>query len=334
MDPTSLPPRPVAPNPGSRPLEKRPLPGRHAAATAPAQPRPAVVSLNWAEQDIENRWGIFKGGRFTSVNKTLSFVLAALATALFIWLMFMLDASQLGFRKVGTIFVRPGNLYATAPATMCFFWGVMVCLLKIPKLNLQRKALDLAAVPQSRDFVLNEATARTVLERTRGLVDDTRHFILLNRIDRALSNLHNIGGVSDVSTILKTQAENDENLVASSYAIIHAMIWSIPVLGFIGTVLGLSMAIGRFATVITVSQGAISPAEEMTRMKEHLVGVTAGLSTAFETTLVGLGFALILHLIADLVQQRETDFLDECNDYCHAHVVSKLRTRAKEDRAQ
>ena len=44
----------------------------------------------------------------------------------------------------------------------------------------------------------------------------------------------------------------------------------------------------------------------------------------------GLGFALLLHLAADLVQQKETDFLDECNDYCHANVVSKLRVRPKE----
>jgi biopolymer transport protein ExbB/TolQ len=72
----------------------------------------------------------------------------------------------------------------------------------------------------------------------------------------------------------------------------------------------------------------------MARMKDHLKDVTAGLSTAFETTLVGLVFALILHLLADLVQQRETDFLDECNDYCHAHVVSKLRIRAREGNAQ
>jgi hypothetical protein len=54
------------------------------------------------------------------------------------------------------------------------------------------------------------------------------------------------------------------------------------------------------------------------------------LSTAFECTLVGLAFALLLHLLSDLVQQKETDFLDECNDYCHAHVVSKLRVRPKE----
>ena len=235
---------------------------------------------------------------------------------------------------IGEMFVRPGNLYATGPATLFFFWGVVISLVKIPKLRLQRRALDMAAVPKHREFVLNETTAKTVLDRVRSLVDDTRNFILLNRIDRALSNLHNIGGVSDVSTILKAQSENDENQVASSYAMIHAMIWAIPVLGFVGTVLGLSMAISRFTSVISVSQGAISAAEEMNRMKEHLKDVTAGLSTAFETTLVGLGFALILHLIADLVQQRETDFLDDCNEYCQAHVVSKLRTRAKEDHAQ
>ena len=184
--------------------------------------------------------------------------------------------------------------------------------------------MNLAAVPQNREFVLNETTAKTVLERMRSLVDDTRYFILLNRIDRALSNLHNIGGVSDVSTILKAQSENDENQVASSYAMIHAMIWSIPVLGFVGTVLGLSLAINKFT-------GALNATTDMAQMRDHLKQVTGGLSTAFETTLVGLGFALLLHLLADLVQQKETDFLDECNDYCHANVVSKLRVRPKEE---
>ena len=46
--------------------------------------------------------------------------------------------------------------------------------------------------------------------------------------------------------------------------------------------------------------------------------------------MAALGFALLLHLLADLVQQKETDFLDECNDYCHANVVSKLRVRPSE----
>jgi biopolymer transport protein ExbB/TolQ len=328
MEPAPTPPKP-SPNPGGgRLLSKRPLVARQTPAgggPAVSAARPAAVSLSWEAEDIENRWGLglFKGGRFTSVNKIFTFFVAAGVSAVFIWLMFVLDRGHSSLRHLGEMFVRPGNLFATGPATMFFFWGVVVSLVKIPKLRMQRRALDLAAVPQNREFVLNETTAKTVLDRVRSLVDDTRHFILLNRIDRALSNLHNIGGVSDVSTILKAQSENDENQVASSYAIIHAMIWAIPVLGFVGTVLGLSIAIQKFTSALTATT-------DINQIKDHLKEVTAGLSTAFECTLVGLAFALLLHLLSDLVQQKETDFLDECNDYCQANVVAKLRVRPKQ----
>jgi biopolymer transport protein ExbB/TolQ len=301
------------------------LPERRAPAApgvpagGPAPGRSALVTLSWTEQDIENRWGLFKGGRFTSVNKLFSFLLALMVAGVFLTAAVLLynggDNNSI-LHRLAEFFARPNNRYATFPATLFFFWGVVIVLLKMPKLRLQRRALDLAAVPQNRDFALNEATARTVLERMRSLVDDTRHFILLNRIDRALSNLHNIGGVSDVSTILKSQADNDENQIASSYAVINAMIWAIPVLGFVGTVLGLSLAMGKF-----------NLSGDASRIQDSLAPVVAGLSTAFETTLVGLVFALMLHLLSDLMQQKETDFLDECNDYCHAHVVSKLRVR-------
>ena len=46
---------------------------------------------------------------------------------------------------------------------------------------------------------------------------------LLNRIDRALSNLKNIGQVNDVSAILRAQAENDEDQVASSYTLFERL---------------------------------------------------------------------------------------------------------------
>jgi biopolymer transport protein ExbB/TolQ len=190
--------------------------------------------------------------------------------------------------------------------------------LKAVKLDFQASALNLAAVPQGADFVLNETSAKAVLERINHLVDHPRHFILLNRIDRSLSNLHNIGGLSDVSTILSSQAENDENQIASSYTLIGAMVWAIPVLGFIGTVQGLSAAIGTFTKTLASSA-------DLGAIKSNLQGVTSGLSTAFETTLVALVAALVIQLYLTTLQKRETDFLDECSDYCHQHVISKLR---------
>jgi biopolymer transport protein ExbB/TolQ len=276
------------------------------------------LALSWTDEEIENRFRLFHAGRFTSVNKTLSFLIALLLTAVFFALITFLLNSVPASRIYAIVFVRPGNIYTTGPAMLFFFWAITMLFFKSRKIDFQKRALQLAAVPQQPDFVLNETTARTVLERLHSLVDHPRHFILLNRIERALSNLHNIGGLADVSTILSSQAENDENQVSSSYTLINGLVWAIPVLGFIGTVQGLSQAIGKFGQTLQSSA-------EVAKMKESLQGVTGGLATAFETTLVALVAALIIQLYINYLQQKETDFLDACNDYCHSHVIAKLR---------
>jgi biopolymer transport protein ExbB/TolQ len=280
------------------------------------------LALSWAEEEIENRFGFFRPGRFTTANKTLSFLIGLVFTAIFFALVMFFLNSIPATRPFLFPFVRPGNIYTTGPAMLFFFWAMTTLFFKSRKIDFQSRALQLAAVPQQPDFVLNETTARTVLERLHSLVDDPRRFILLNRIERALSNLQNIGGLADVSTILSSQAENDENQVSSSYTLLNGLVWAIPVLGFIGTVQGLSQAIGKFGQTLQATG-------ELTKVKESLQGVTGGLATAFETTLVALVAALIIQLYINYLQQRETDFLDECNDYCHSHVIAKLRLTDK-----
>jgi len=214
--------------------------------------------------------------------------------------------------------MRPSNQFAVIPATFFFFGGLTILFLKDRKVRFQQRALQLAAVPAEPEFVLTEGTAATVLTRIHALVDQPRHFILLNRIDRALSNFKNMGQVNDVSALLRAQAENDEDQVASSYTVVNGLVWAIPVLGFIGTVLGLSLAIGRFTQTLQA-------AGDLTLIRASLQGVTGGLATAFESTLVALTFTLILQLTITFQQKREMAFLDECNDYCHSHIIAKLR---------
>jgi biopolymer transport protein ExbB/TolQ len=130
--------------------------------------------------------------------------------------------------------------------------------------------------------------------------------------------MQNLGLVSDVSNILATQAEFDEAQLASSYSLVNGFLWAIPVFGFIGTVLGLSQAIGAFGVTL-------KSAAELSALKTSLQEVTGGLSTAFETTLVALVCALIIQLLLSYIQGREAQFLDDCNDYCHSNIVSKLK---------
>lgn len=316
MDPKPQNPSPPADSDAS-PGREHPSPN---AADGGATPRlrPGEPLLSWADDDIENRLGFFRGGRYTTANKLLSFVAAALLTGAFFALLVYVCADVGWLRPVAMPFIRPGNVWTTVPATLFFFWAITTLFIKGRKLSFQARALELAAVPQQPDFILNEASAKTVLERIYGLVDHPRHFILLNRIERALSNLHNIGGLSDVSTILRSQAANDEDQIASSYTLVNALVWAVPVLGFIGTVLGLSHAIGDFTRTLQA-------AGDLNAIKTNLQGVTSGLATAFETTLVALVGALIIQLYLNFLQQRETDLLDEFNDYCQTHVINRLR---------
>jgi len=287
------------------------------------EPQPAATrrlvaddpELNWAASDFEQKLG-FQGGRFTATNNMVTFLFALVLTVLFfVAVIYGLNRIE-STKFIAAMFLRG---IIPIPIVFLFFWCLSILWVKKKKLKLQRKALNLKPFPERPDFLLNPETAQNVIAEIQRLVDDARHFVLFNRIERALSNLRNIGRISDVSDILQTQADYDEGHQESSYRLLNGFIWAIPVLGFIGTVLGLSEAIGGFGATLA------SAGEDIGQLKDSLSGITAGLSTAFETTLVALVAALIVQVRMTFLQQEEAVFLDECNDYCHAHVVSQLR---------
>lgn len=280
-----------------------------------------VAALHWEDDDIEQKYGCgFTGGRFTSTNKLLSALVALVLTGA--WFGILILCRQWGGHDKLTGFERYflNHWEISEFISLMFFWAIFILFIKQRKLAYQRKALDLNAVPQGANFVLDRGSAIKVLERLYKLVDKTKHFILLNRIERALSNLRNIGNISDVSNILRTQAEYDEEHIASSYKLVAGFVWAIPVLGFIGTVLGLAEAIGKFGGALRTTSGA-----DTTQLTDKLANILPGLSTAFEVTFVALGATLIVQLYMTHLQHEEAEFLDECNDYCHEKVVTKLR---------
>jgi len=273
--------------------------------------------LSWRRGDIENWFGVFQPGTYTNTNKALTFIVAVFLTGGF-FLLISYFQKQPTLEPYFEVFLREGNRYTTIPCTLLFFWAIVMLFFKGRKINFQAKALNLPCVPQEPEFFLNEQTAKPILESLFEIVDHPRHFILFKRIEMSLSSLQNIGEVRDVAALIKNQADNDEAQIASSYTIPGGIIWAIPILGFIGTVLGLSRAIGEFAL-------ALNSNENLGSIKQNLSGVTSGLSTAFETTLVALIFALILQLYLSFLQAKESKLLDDCNEYCHQNIIAKLR---------
>jgi biopolymer transport protein ExbB/TolQ len=261
----------------------------------------------------------FEAGRFTAVNLGMTSILGAVFALVFYSGVWIAHRTFPSLETLSDAFLRSQNLWTVIPLVTLFFWSVAFLLMKTLKFRLQKKAMAWAVVPANPDFVLTEETARAVLERIQGLVDYPGQFLLLNRIERGLSNLHHLGKVSEVSSVLRGQAQDDENAMINSFTLVQGFVWGMPVLGFIGTAQGLAFAIAGFAGVLQGQDASLDT------IKQSLLQVTGGLATAFGTTLVALIFALIIQIWMVFRQRAELQFLDECNDYCQSHVISKLR---------
>ena len=274
--------------------------------------------LNWKRLDPEAKWG-FPAKKFTAVSNLVSLLLGLVLSLLFYAALFPFYLKN-QYQMVNMFFHGGVEHRSTIPYYTVFLscWCLAFLLLKWRKLQVQRKALDIKFGSDDPGFVISPMNAQEIIREINKSAYSGADFMVLWRIERALSNLRNIGRVADVSSFISDMSESDASYVENSYTLPKGLIWAIPVLGFIGTVLGLSQAVGGFGAV--VAGGA-----DLEALKGALGGVTGGLATAFETTLIALVAALIIQLLMTLLQHKEEEFLDDAAAYCHRNLTSRLK---------
>ncbi len=275
------------------------------------------TKLCYDRLDIERLFG-FKSKKFTMVNYLFTLIIGMIFSAAFYGLLLIFYNKN--WDVVNMFFPGGEQNRSSLPIYTVALtgWSLAILLVKTLKLRNQRKVFELKILPEDPNFVLSPRTAREIIDRIDLYTDQPEYYVLFNRIKSALGNLKNLGNVTGVSECLNNHADNDENYLTGSYTILKGFIWAIPVLGFIGTVIGLSQAVGGFGKV--VAEGA-----DLEKLKTALSGVTGGLSVAFETTLIALILALLVQLLAKFVQSEEEIFLDECAVYCNTHIIAKMK---------
>jgi biopolymer transport protein ExbB/TolQ len=145
-----------------------------------------------------------------------------------------------------------------------------------------------------------------------------KNLILVNRINKAIKQVKINKNPADVANVLSTVAQTDAAIIDSSYIVVKFMIWMIPVLGFIGTVVGMTLAIGSFDAVLkSVDVSGFSG------MKENLGSVTAGLSVAFDTTFLALVLSAIINLFMNTLQKSEENLLADIEEFTTDNIINK-----------
>ena len=87
-----------------------------------------------------------------------------------------------------------------------------------------------------------------------------------------------------------------------SYLLPRYISWAVPILGFIGTVLGISLAADGIRRIIASETG-------LSGLSSDLSGAIAPLGIAFDTTLIALSLSVVLTLVLSLVQRDEERIL-------------------------
>lgn len=118
---------------------------------------------------------------------------------------------------------------------------------------------------------------------------------------------------SDAAELLLSQSDIDGTAVRSSFTMLRVLIWAIPILGFIGTVIGLQEAISGFAGL-----------NDITRLQEQLAVVTGGLGSAFQATLIALMLSLFLMFPTSASERAEWRLLNYLDDFCNDQILPRL----------
>jgi biopolymer transport protein ExbB/TolQ len=279
------------------------------AAAVPASPglEPTAVETSLREDATAVPTG-------TSVSLVVSGLAAVLATLLF-YVFFALPFHRL---HIGALFVHRGPVpYLIMLLT---FWSLAVLLLKSRKIAHQKNALEADVLPLGIAEEITPDRVLLFLEHLGSLKAKWRTSFFVNRVQRALTLFGSGRSVQEVSTLVSSQSDIDATGILSSYKMVKVFIWAIPILGFIGTVLGIGKAVGDFSAVL-------QDAQNLEVIKHSLGGVTSGLAEAFDTTLIALVMSIVIMVPMSSLQTTEENLLNSVDEFCNENLLRRLNER-------
>lgn len=247
-----------------------------------------------------------------------AFLIGLLATIILyglIWVIFSVGIQQPEHR----IFVLLGGRWPIGLIQsftfLAFFWAMIMLGSKTRKQKWERGSLSLDLLPtKEHRVILPEHVNDLRLQISQ--LGEWKESILAKVLERAATKFRANKSPQETMDIVKIQSEMELDLLESSYGIIRYLAWSIPSIGFIGTVLGIS---GALANADQAAAGDIS-------------AVTTMLGTAFDTTLVALLLSIILMFQLHRTQQKEESMIFQIQDYVFENFINRIYV-PKEERS-
>jgi biopolymer transport protein ExbB/TolQ len=169
----------------------------------------------------------------------------------------------------------------------------------------------------STDAEANDADVAVALgQQLLGLPRSVHSHYLWQRLTNSLLYVYRNGSAADVDEEVKYLAELDLDRQQQRYSLARILIWATPMLGFLGTVLGISQALGG------ISVGPDNDFESM------MNGLRGSLYVAFDTTALALTLSMVLMFVQFLVDRFESQLLSLVDQRSRSEIFHQFESAA------
>lgn len=133
--------------------------------------------------------------------------------------------------------------------------------------------------------------------------------LLGRRIAAVLDFVRSRGSATELDDQLRSLADTDAIALDTSYSLIRFITWAVPILGFLGTVLGITGAIA-----------GVTPE----KLESSLNDVTTGLALAFDATALALALTMVAMFLNFLVERCEQSVLERVDAFADRQLAHRF----------
>ena len=253
----------------------------------------------------ESRQNASSGGSSdrTDVNLLLSGAIGLGLAAGFLVLMIPLKMAALIGGCSGTEQVPIAEVFL-------FAWSMVILFLKWKKIKRQKDSMLFDLLPNELSADITQESVGRFLDHARQLPLGPDDSFLVSRVLRGLEHFRVRNSNPEVAEVLNSQSDIDANAVQSSYTILNVFIWAIPILGFVGTVIGISAAVS-----------GIDMSGDIAHVKESLNSVTSGLANRLRYDVDRPGDEHVRDVPDRFAPEAEEDMLNSVDEYCNENLL-------------
>lgn len=174
-----------------------------------------------------------------------------------------------------------------------------------------RKHLRNSYLPEDNETILLVGDLPEIYQNVVGYVNEDKDAFLPRLIQRVVLQFQTSRSVDQANVLLNSSLELLSHELELRYNMLRYIAWLLPTLGFIGTVIGISISLS-YAAGYGPDDGGLLPALVMK------------LGVAFHTTLLGLLMSGVLVFLLSVVQGEEEGELNRAGGYCLDNLINRL----------